>query len=140
MIRICFVLLFLVVGVANSICQNNNKLQTISQIASDDSIVVSAIDALLVYPLTSDKSIEEYKKRAGVNNHFIFPVLILNDIIIREEKKVNCFRNRFDFTNMKNTKLISKAKAEKKGIPNVPKDGVLFVTTKKGYYFDFSCK
>ena len=50
MIRICFVLLFLVVGVANSICQNNNKLQTISQIASDDSIVVSAIDALLVYP------------------------------------------------------------------------------------------
>ena len=64
MIRICFVLLFLVVGVANSICQNNNKLQTISQIASDDSIVVSAIDALLVYPLTSDKSIEEYKKRA----------------------------------------------------------------------------
>ena len=110
------------------------------QIASDDSIVVSAIDALLVYPLTSDKSIEEYKKRAGVNNHFIFPLLILNDIIIREEKKVNCFRNRFDFTNMKNTKLISKAKAEKKGIPNVPKDGVLFVTTKKGYYFDFSCK
>ena len=74
MIRICFVLLFLVVGVANSICQNNNKLQTISQIASDDSIVVSAIDALLVYPLTSDKSIEEYKKRAGVNNHFIFPL------------------------------------------------------------------
>ena len=137
MIRICFVLFFLVVGVANSICQNNNKLQTISQIASDDSIVVSAIDAL-VYPLTSDKSIEEYKKRAGVNNHFIFPLLILNDIIIREEKKVNCFRNRFDFTNMKNTKLISKAKAEKKGIPNVPKDGVLFVTTKKGYYFDFS--
>ena len=114
MIRSCFVLLFLVVGVANSICQNNNKLQTISQIASDDSIVVSAIDALLVYPLTSDKSIEE--------------------------KKVNCFRNRFDFTNIKNTKLISKAKAEKKGIPNVPKDGVLFVTTKKGYYFNFSCE
>ena len=75
MIRICFVLFFLVVSVANSICQNNNKLQTISQIASDDSIVVSAIDALLVYPLTSDKSIEEYKKRAGVNNHFIFPFI-----------------------------------------------------------------
>ena len=53
---------------------------------------------------------------------------------------MNCFRNRFDFTNIKNTKLISKAKAEKKGIPNVPKDGVLFVTTKKGYYFDFSCE
>ena len=53
---------------------------------------------------------------------------------------MNCFRNRFDFTNMKNTKLISKAKAEKKGIPNVPKDGVLFVTTKKEYYFDFSCE
>lgn len=140
MIRICFVLFFLVVGVANSICQNNNKLQTISQIASDDSIVVSAIDALFIYPLTSDKSIEKYKKRVGVNRGFVYPLLILNDIIIRDEKKVNYFRNRFDFTNIKNTKLISKVKAEKKGIPNVPKDGVLFVTTKKGYYFDFSCE
>lgn len=114
MIRICFVLLFLVVGVANSICQNNNKLQTISQIASDDSIVVSAIDALLVYPLTSDKSIEEYKKRAGVNNHFIFPLLILNDIIIREEKKVNCLETGL-ILRYEKYKTISKAKAEKKG-------------------------
>lgn len=114
MIRICFVLLFLVVGVANSICQNNNKLQTISQIASDDSIVVSAIDALLVYPLTSDKSIEEYKKRAGVNNHFIFPLLILNDIIIREEKKVNCFRNRFDFYEYEKYKTNFKSKSREK--------------------------
>ena len=93
MIRICFVLFFLVVGVANSICQNNNKLQTISQIASDDSIVVSAIDALFIYPLTSDKSIEKYKKRVGVNRGFVYPLLILNDIIIRDEKKVNYFRS-----------------------------------------------
>ena len=138
MIRIYFILLFLMIGVANSICQNN-KLQTNSQIASDDSILVSAIDALFIYPLTSDKSIEE-SKRVGVNHGFVYPLLVLNDIIIREEKQVDCFRNRFDFMNVKDTKLISKAEAEKKGIPNVPKDGVLFVTIKKGYYFDFSCE
>jgi hypothetical protein len=122
------------VSVTNAICQNNNN-----QVASDDTVVVSAIDALFIYPLISDKNIEE-RKKAGVDCHFIYPLLILNDVIIREEKKVNCFRNRFEFVNIKRTKRISKADAEKKGISNVPKDGVLFVTTKKGYYFDFSCE
>lgn len=128
------IVIFLMVSVTNAICQNNNN-----QVASDDTVVVSAIDALFIYPLISDKNIEE-RKKAGVDCHFIYPLLILNDVIIREEKKVNCFRNRFEFVNIKSTKRISKADAEKKGISNVPKDGVLFVTTKKGYYFDFSCE
>ncbi len=134
-----FVLLFLMVSVTNIICQNNDKSQANFQVVSVDSIVVSAIDALLIYPLISDRSIEE-RKKAGVYCSFIYPLLILNDIIIREEEKVNCFRNRFEFVNVKSTKRISKKEAERKGILNVPKDGVLFVTTKKGYYFDFSCE
>jgi len=132
--KIFFVLLFLMVSITNVICQNNDK------VASDDNIVVSAIDVLFIYPLISDRSIEEHKKKTGIDCHFIYPLLVLNNVIIREVEKVDCFRNRFEFVKIKSTKRITKAEAEKKGIPNVPKDGVLFVTTKKGYYFDFSCK
>jgi hypothetical protein len=122
-----FVLLFLtVVSVTNIICQNT------------DSVIVSSGSPIIIYPLISDKSIEE-RKEAGIHCSFIYPLLILNGVIIREEEKINCFRNRFEFVNIKDTKRISKEEAEKKGISNVPKDGVLFVTTKKGYYFDFSC-
>jgi hypothetical protein len=134
-----FVLLFLMIRVTNVICQNNDKSQANSQHASADSIVVSTFDAFFIYPLTSDRSIEEYKK-VKIYCSFVYPLLILNGIIIREEEKVNCFRNSIEFVNIKRTKRISKEKAEKMGIPNVPKDGVLFVTMKKGYYFDFSCK
>ena len=115
------------VNVIYVICQNT------------DSIMVSSGSPSIIYPLISDKNIEE-RKKTGIDCHFIYPLLILNDIIIREEEKVNCFRNRFKFANIKSTKQITKAEAEKKGILNVPKDGVLFVTTKKGYYFDFSCE
>ena len=104
-----------------------------------DSIIVSSGSPSIIYSLISDENIEELKK-AGIDCHFIYPLLILNDVIIREEGKVNCFRNRVKFANIKSTKRISKAEAEKKGIQNVPKDGVLFVITKKGYYFDFSCE
>jgi hypothetical protein len=120
-------LLFLMISVTNIICQNT------------DSIIVSSGSPSIIYPLISDKSIEELKKTRG-HYSFIYPLLILNGIIIREEEKINCFRNHFEFVNVKSTKRISKEEADKKGIPNVPKDGVLFVTTKKGYYFDFSCE
>jgi hypothetical protein len=115
------------VSVTNIICQNT------------DSVIVSSGSPSIIYPLISDKSIAE-RKKAGVDCHFIYPLLILNDVIIREEEKVNCFRNHFDRMKITKTKLISAEQAEKKGIPNVPKDGVLFITTKKGYYFDFSCE
>ena len=43
-------------------------------------------------------------------------------------------------TKIAKIKQISVEKAQRKGILNAPKDGVLFVTTKKGYYFDLSCE
>jgi len=122
-----FIFIFLMVSITDVICQNT------------DSILVSSGSTSIIYPLISNKNIEERKKE-GIDCHFIYPLLILNGLIIREEEKVNCFRNQFEFANIKSTKRITKAEAEKKGIPNVPKDGVLFVSTKKGYYFDFSCE
>lgn len=121
-----FVFLFLMLTVTNVISQNT------------DSVVVSTGPSI-IYSLTHDKYIEG-RKNAGRNCYFVYPLLILNNIIIREEEKVNCFRNRYERAHIKSAKLITKEEAEKKGIPNAPKDGVLFVTTKKGYYFDFSCK
>lgn len=121
-----FISIFLTVSITNIICQNT------------DSIIVSSGGPAIIYPLTNDKNIEE-RKNAGIDCHFIYPLLILNGLIIREKEKVDCFRNQFKFANIKSTKRITKAEAEKKGIPNVPKDGVLFVIIKKGYYFDLSC-
>lgn len=115
------------VGITNMICQNM------------DSIIACSGGPSIIYPLTSDKAIKE-RQKAGRDCHFIYPLLILNNLIIREEEKVNCFRNQFEFAKIKSIKRITKAEADKKDIPNVPKDGVLFVFTKKGYYFDFSCE
>lgn len=117
-----------------SITHISCKAQINSQIVPADSVVVSTCP-VYIYPLTSDKNIEKIK-HCG----FIYPLLILNGVIIREETKINCFRNHFEFVYIKSTKRISKKEAERKGIFNVPKDGVLFVTTKKDYYFDFSCE
>ncbi|MDR1681322.1 MAG: hypothetical protein LBS12_06030 [Prevotellaceae bacterium] len=128
-----FVILYVISSVTNISC----KAQKNSQCDSTDQIIVST-GTPFIFPLASDKNIEKLKG-AGECHSFIYPLLILNGVIIREEEKINCFRNRFEFVNIKDTKRISKEEAEKKGISNVPKDGVLFVTTKKGYYFDFSC-
>jgi len=115
------------VNIVNVICQNT------------DNVIISTCSPSIIYPLISDKNIEKYKE-TRMNCHFDYPLLILNGIIFREEEKVNCFRNRFDLANIKKIKRISQKEAEKKGISNVPNDGVLFVTIKKGYYFDFSCE
>lgn len=122
-----FIFVFLMVNITNIICQNTDR------------ILVTSGNPSIIYPLISDKNIEERKKE-GIDCHFIYPLLILNDLIIREKEKVDCFRNQFDFENIRSKKRITKTEADKKGIPNVPKDGVLFVYTKKGYYFDFSCE
>ena len=124
------ILIFLIFSITHIGC----KTQENSQILSDEKIVISTCP-VFIYPLTSDKEIEKVK-HCGV----MYPLLILNDIIIRDEKQINCFRNRFNFSDIKKTKRISQKEAEKKGISNVPKDGVLFVTTKKGYCFDLFCE
>ncbi|GHT19572.1 hypothetical protein FACS189429_7360 [Bacteroidia bacterium] len=91
------------------------------------------IVAIELFPLINDVELKNNKRLV------IYPLLVVNGVQIKGEKMVNCFRNHFDRTKIKKIKHITKEQAERKGIPNVPKDGVLFVTTKKDYYFDFSC-
>ncbi|MGC3977364.1 MAG: hypothetical protein QM751_03490 [Paludibacteraceae bacterium] len=111
-----------------------------SQINSHNDSVINALqgrtgpEIITIYPLVGDKELIK------TNYSVIYPILILNGIQIREITLLNCFRNYFDKTKIKKIKHITKEQAAKKGILNVPKDGVLFVTTKKGYYFDFLCE
>ena len=89
-------------------------------------------DIVTVFPLVNDVNLKKSKYSV------IYPLLVVNNVIISDTTALNCFRNHFNRTKIIKTKRISKEEAEKMGIPNVPKDGVLFITTKKGYYFDFS--
>ena len=61
-------------------------------------------------------------------------------MIIRDQEKVECFRSKLGLIPIERIKLITKEKAEKLGIPDVPKDGVVFVKIKKGVYVDLSCE
>ena len=79
------ILIFLIFSITHIGC----KTQENSQILSDEKIVISTCP-VFIYPLTSDKKIERIK-HCG----FIYPLLILNGIIIREEKQINYFRNQF---------------------------------------------
>ena len=92
------------------------------------------IDIFTVFPLTNDSSLK------NSNYSIIYPLLVVNNVIISDTEALNCFRNHFDRTKIAKIKQISVEKAQRKGILNAPKDGVLFVTTKKGYYFDLSCE
>lgn len=94
----------------------------------------TGLDIVTVFPLVNDSTLKKNKYP------IIFPLLMVNDVPINDEKMINCFRNHFDRTKITKMKRISKEEAERKGISNVPKDGVLFVTVKKRYYFDFFCE
>lgn len=84
-------------------------------------------DIFLLFPLADDSILKQNRYQ------LIYPLLIVNDSIIRDIEKVNSFRNNIDKTKIRKIKRITKEKAERMGISKVPKDGVLFVTTKKGY-------
>jgi len=84
-------------------------------------------EIFVLFPLADDTILKQNRYP------LLYPLLIVNDTIIREIEIVNCFRKNIDKTKIRKINRITKAKAERMGISNVPKDGVLFVTTKKGY-------
>ena len=94
------------------------------------------VKADVPFPLLSDSLLKANEAFYNV----LYPKLVVNIVIISDTAALNCFRNHFDRTKIATVKQVSAEKARKMGVPNVPKDGVIFVTTKKGYFFDFSCK
>ena len=123
----CFILLLLMCFALSIMGQENKENDTALQGRTGP-------DIFTVFPLANDSSLK------NSNYSIIYPLLVVNNVIISDTEALNCFRNHFDRTKIAKIKRFSAEKAQRKGILNAPKDGVLFVTTKKGYYFDLSCE
>lgn len=116
-----------------------------AQEAKSDSMDYSVLIGTLtagdfIYPLTDDKFIGELKYGCSI----IYPLLIVNGVVIRDEDKVNKFRNhyadkigrRMFGRRVKGVKSFTQQEAIKLGIMDVPKDGVVWVTLPKKYIID----
>ena len=62
-------------------------------------------------------------------------LLVINNIVVSDTNTIACLVKQIELSMLKKVKLITADEAKKRGLKNVPRDGVLFVTTKKGYYF-----
>ncbi len=133
------ILIFLAIGIANANCQNSDSVAVIANNTLPQSNRIIAFCASFNYPLTYKGYTDELLGRYG-DACFIYPLLILNNVIIRDQEEVECFRSKLGLIPIERTKTITKEKAEKLGIPDVPKDGVVFVKTKKGSYIDLTCE
>jgi hypothetical protein len=98
------------------------------------------------YPLISDTQL-----KTNSNRTILYPLLVVNDVAIRDTAMVNHFRNQYSVLNsktllvkstskrflyIKKIKHLTAKEAEKLNFSNIPKDGVLFVYTKKGVIID----
>lgn len=120
------------------------------KVASNDFIlhdVVNVEDMLkgkfgadFIYPLSSDQSLSKLK----CDYCLIYPLLIVNGVVIRDEDKVNNFRNHYADKigrrmfggRVKGVKSFTQQEAIKLGIMDVPKDGVVWVTLPKKCIID----
>lgn len=136
------ILIFLTIGIANANCQNSDSIVATANNGEVDNNPSSQSNRVvftagsLVYPLCGHTN-GQLKRR---DRHYVYPLLILNNVIIRDQEEVECFRSKLGLIPIVRIKTITKEKAEKLGIPDVPKDGVVFVKTKKGVYVDLSCE
>lgn len=105
-----------------------------------DSIVLSIRhDYALHYPTLSDKEIEYLSLHH--TPRFTYPTLIINNLIISDDKMINCFRNHFQDLIKENKircKWVSYDKAMKKGFINASKDGAIIIKTKRNFYLDLA--
>lgn len=126
--------------------QNYQKCDSIIS----ENMVISTYDLYLVYTLASDNERELFFKKYD-STQIVCPLIVVNNIILRDSENMNYFRNNFDkkklkqrcffkgpfmLARMPKSKSYTKEIAEKKGFTDVPEDGMLFLKTKRGYYID----
>jgi hypothetical protein len=90
------------------------------------------------FPLISDKGLR-HTNILFHNFKILKPLLVVNDVVVRDSVAINCFRNNFDKRKIKSIKKLSELQAIQKGIKNIPKDGVLLVYLREKYVLDL-CK
>jgi|GEM_PF-4619986 len=96
---------------------------------------IKAFEGNLFYPLTNDVAMQTNIQEGRIR-YYIYPLLVLNNVIIRDSIILSKFRNTIKYEDIKHKKHITKQEAESIGINNVPNDGVLFVETKKNRFVD----
>ena len=96
---------------------------------------IRVFDGNIFYPLTSDVAMQTDIQNGRIR-YYIYPLLVLNNVIIRDSITISKFRNTIKYEDIKHKKHITKQEAESIGINNVPNDGVLFVEIKKNRFID----
>lgn len=119
---------FLFVFVVNTICVG--MAQTPCQGALEGEII--DLELKMVYPLSSDSAL--YNN--SLTEHPLdieYPALVIDDVYISSKEDIDYFRNHINFNDdIERIKHLSIRKAKKKGVAEIPKDGVLWVKLKKG--------
>jgi len=123
-------IIILLVFVVNTICICVGMAQTPNQGALEG----KAIDLVLkmVYPLSSDSAL--YNNSLAEHPLDVeYPALVIDNVYISSKEDVDYFRNHINFNDdIERIKHLSIRKAKKKGVTEIPKDGVLWVKLKKG--------
>lgn len=120
-----------------NVTSDNFLLQDVVQV---ENMLKGKLGADFIYPLSSDQFLSELK----LDYCLIYPLLVVNGVVIRDEDKVNNFRNnyadkigtRMFGRRVKGVKSFTQQEAIKLGIKDVPEDGVVWVTLPKRYIID----
>ena len=105
-----------------------------------EDMIKGKLGADFTYPLSSDQFLSDLK----YDYCLIYPLLVVNGVVIRDEDKVDNFRNnyadkigaRMFGRRVKGVKSFTQQEAIKLGIKDVPEDGVVWVTLPKKYIID----
>ena len=96
---------------------------------------IKVFEGNIFYPLTNDVTMQTDIQNDRIR-YYIYPLFVLNNVIIRDSITISKFRNTIKYEDIKHKKHITKQEAESIGINNVPNDGVLFVEIKKNRFID----
>jgi len=114
--------------------------QLYSQNTESSALSGKVISVVFLYPFLSDIEIKQIKEDIGSDPFaypFKYPLLIINNIVIRDEKQINYFRNNREKFKIAKIKFYDYKRAIRKfDYLNIPNDGLLFVYTKKGVIID----
>lgn len=105
----------------------------------DNAITGNPISLEIPYPLLSD---DEIINDSLLSELFIYPTLIVNNIIVTDTEMINCFRNHYKYLREKRIiykpKFVRLEQAQKMGLTNVSRDGAIIIKTRKKHFIDLS--
>ena len=104
-------------------------------LTNDTAPIVSGHSVTVVYPITSDASLDSLKNTPHHVN-IIYPLLVVNGIVIRDRIILDKFRNTIKRSDIKHIKVIERERAMKIGLTEVPDYGAVLITLRKNCIFE----